>query len=89
MGEIRPATGRSALKKTCWQEKCPLATSKQMVKTDGIVIDGYAMLWSSSHWLFDGKVEDLVVAVVSYVTARLEKSYVYLTFDRYEEMNTN
>ena len=43
------------------------------------------MLWGGIHWPLDGKVADLVEVVASHVAARLVKSDVLLTFDRYHE----
>ena len=63
-------------------------SSRNITKPDLIIIDGCAMLWGGIHWPLDGKVADLVEVVASYVAARLVKSDVLLTFDRYHEMST-
>ena len=49
-----------------------------------VIIDGAAILWVV-HWLINGKLQNFVQNVISYVSTILRNAGVFLIFDRYKD----
>jgi len=79
-GDMRVAKAKSTLKRQLQVE----ATMRHVFKNSSLIIDGSAMLWVIS-WPTNGKVQDYVDNVVSWVLGKLKESDVWLIFDRYME----
>ena len=57
----------------------PILSSQEVV-----IVDGCAILWCV-HWPSHGSVQDYVDNFCTYVSKRLNRSDVYLIFDRYND----
>jgi len=80
-GDMRVAKAKSTLKRQLQVE----ATMRHVSKNSSLIIDGSAMLWVIS-WPTNGKVQDYVDTVVSWVLGKLKESDLWLMiFDRYME----
>ena len=79
-GEIRICKAKSVLKNKI-QVEC---SERNLVKPNAVVIDGCAALWVV-HWPSSGTITDYANNFMSYLMAFLEKSDVYLAFDRYQK----
>jgi len=76
-GEMRVAKGKSTLK-----TQLQVEVSSRLAPPQTVIIDGSAILWVV-HWPVNGKVQDYVDNVVTYVTRKMKEANVYLIFDRY------
>jgi len=79
-GDMRVAKAKSTLKRQLQVE----ATMRHVSKNSSVIIDISAMLWVIS-WPTNGKVQDYVDTVVSWVLGKLKESDLWLIFDRYME----
>lgn len=82
-GEMRSAKAKSMLKKMLQVSVSP----RTIPKRDIIIIDGMALLWTV-HWPNQGTVTTLISNLKHLLKLKLERSEVYLIFDRYYDYST-
>jgi hypothetical protein len=82
-GQMRIATGKSALKKLLQVEVSDRSTSSPTA----MVVDVSALLWTL-HWPANGTVETFVEIFKTWVSNCLTTTDVYLCFDRYFDYST-
>ena len=70
--------------KAILKNKLKVEQSGRLLKPEVVVIDGCAIMWVIT-WPSAGTVRDYCNAFCSYILKRLDKSDVYLIFDRYNE----
>ena len=79
---MRIAKNKSALKNTLQAE----VSDRKRGQADANIIDGSALLWAV-HWPEKGVVSDFVDNFKTRIAKYLEKTDVYLIFDRYQEFS--
>ena len=81
-GEMRIAKTKSTLKKNLQVE----ISTRLGPQPEVTILDGCAILWVI-HWPNRGIVQDFVDNFMSYIMAKVDKSDVYLVFDRYHDFS--
>jgi len=73
--------------KSVMKRNLQLEMSNRTLHPDATVIDEFALLWKI-NWPSEGTVNDFVTNVKNRVKKYLEKTDVYLVFDRYYDFST-
>ena len=81
-GEMRIAKTKSTLKKNLQVE----ISTRLGPQPEVTILVGCAILWVI-HWPNRGIVQDFVDNFTSYIMAKVDKSDVYLVFDRYHDFS--
>ena len=81
-GEMRIAKTKSILKNNLQVE----ISTRLDPQPEVTIFDGSAILWVI-HWPNSGIVQDFVDNFTSYIMAKVDKSDVYLVFDRYHDFS--